>query len=941
MDRTWMYNTKRAHPTFLKEAGKFVDLAKAHAARENLRSIFCPCKGNIPEYGGSGIENEGIDFDLEDMLRHFEPEVLTGTRRGLDNWEALEKAAKELLYDEAKGCDKDYSVLRSVLELLRLKARHGWSDTSFNDLMDLLRVMLPKPNLLPTNTYEVKKLICPLSLGVQKIHACENHCLLYRKEFADLDSCPTCGTSRYKMDNGATDGEVVDKDDAPVDENKKIARMVMWYLPVKDRLKRLYSNRDDAELMRWHQEGRKIDGKIQHPADARQWKNFDALHPEFAKDPRNVKFALSTDGMNPFGDLSSTHSTWPVLLTMYNLPTWICQKRKYILLSILIQGPRQPGINVDVFLEPLMEDMQELWEEGLRMWDEYRREHFTLHAIIFIMINDLLANFSLSGQFKGKFGCLICIDKTSYKYLTSLTKGFYMRHRQFLPQRHRWRAKARLFDNTVGNFLAPETRTGRSIFELTKNIKVVFGKPKKKPVKRKKRTDQDTTDAPLDESNQPFKKNSIFFRCLHSVKVPTGFSANVRKLVSLKDLTISGYNAHDCHKMLTNDFDPEELGPLQSFAIETACQLEMFFPPAYFNMMEHLIVHIVPQIIEIGQLYLNQMWAYKRYMSVLKGYVRNRAHPEGSMIEGYTTKEVVECCIDYMKDAEPIGVTLPLHEGRLAGTGIVGKKRFYDEDFKDVAEAHSSILQQLAIVEPYIQEHMNEIRARNPRITDIWICKEQKQKFPEWLKEKDLPLGVSLEEKTLCRLANGPTSLVISWQGYDISGNRFYTMFKDRKSAAQNSGVRVEAFDTSGEKKSYYGIIQDIWELDYGLNIQILVLRCQWVRDTTNVFIDDYGLTVVDRSKLGHKDNPWVLAERVAHVFYVSDPSDDKMAIAVPGKQNIVGIDSIEDASDYNQYDDVPLFTDFPNRIKEVETSLDEDLFSSARKDGVSKIVKH
>jgi hypothetical protein len=135
--------------------------------------------------------------------------------------------------------------------------------------------------------------------------------------------------------------------------------------------------------------------------------------------------------MNPFGDLSSTHSTWPVLLTVYNLPTWICQKRKYILLSILIQGPRQPGINIDVFLEPLMEDMQELWEEGLRMWDEYRREHFTLHAIIFVTINDLPANFSLSGQFKGKFGCLICIDKTSYKYLTSSTKGVYMRHRRF------------------------------------------------------------------------------------------------------------------------------------------------------------------------------------------------------------------------------------------------------------------------------------------------------------------------------------------------------------------------------------------------------------------------------------------------------------------------------------------------------------------------------
>ncbi len=43
-------------------------------------------------------------------------------------------------------------------------------------------------------------------------------------------------------------------------------------------------------------------------------------------------------------------------------------------------------------------------------------------------------------------------------------------------------------------------------------------------------------------------------------------------------------------------------------------------------------------------------------MVVMKGYVRNRAHPEGSMIEGYTTEEVIECYADYIKDGKPIGV---------------------------------------------------------------------------------------------------------------------------------------------------------------------------------------------------------------------------------------------------------------------------------------------
>jgi hypothetical protein len=64
--------------------------------------------------------------------------------------------------------------------------------------------------------------------------------------------------------------------------------------------------------------------------------------------------------MNPFGENRTVHSTWPVILMMYNLPTCLCHKRKYLMLSILIQGPKQAGIDIDVFLELVMEDMVKL-----------------------------------------------------------------------------------------------------------------------------------------------------------------------------------------------------------------------------------------------------------------------------------------------------------------------------------------------------------------------------------------------------------------------------------------------------------------------------------------------------------------------------------------------------------------------------------------------------
>jgi hypothetical protein len=77
--------------------------------------------------------------------------------------------------------------------------------------------------------------------------------------------------------------------------------------------------------------------------------------------------------MNLFGDRTSTHSTWPVILTTYNLHTWLCQKRKYLLLSIVIQDPKHPGIDIDIFLENMMQEMETLLKEGIDIIDGFTR----------------------------------------------------------------------------------------------------------------------------------------------------------------------------------------------------------------------------------------------------------------------------------------------------------------------------------------------------------------------------------------------------------------------------------------------------------------------------------------------------------------------------------------------------------------------------------------
>jgi hypothetical protein len=85
-----------------------------------------------------------------------------------------------------------------------------------------------------------------------------------------------------------------------------------------------------------------------------------------------------------------------------------------------------------------------------------------------------------------------------------------------------------------------------------------------------------------------------------------------------------------------------ELDDLKTYMIETMCMLEMCFPPSFFDMQEHLMIHLMDQIHTLSLLYLHNMFSYERFLAVLKAYVRNRAHPKGSIMEGYTTEEVIK-----------------------------------------------------------------------------------------------------------------------------------------------------------------------------------------------------------------------------------------------------------------------------------------------------------
>ncbi|KAL0551479.1 hypothetical protein IC582_010567 [Cucumis melo] len=112
-----------------------------------------------------------------------------------ENFEELVDDAKKPLYPNCTN----FTKISTLIKLYNLKAKFGWSDKIFTELLQLICNILPTPNECTTSTYEAKKILCTLGKKDEKIHACRNDCCLFMKELFDANVCPSCGMSRWKF----------------------------------------------------------------------------------------------------------------------------------------------------------------------------------------------------------------------------------------------------------------------------------------------------------------------------------------------------------------------------------------------------------------------------------------------------------------------------------------------------------------------------------------------------------------------------------------------------------------------------------------------------------------------------------------------------------------------------------------------------------------------
>ncbi|KAL5569773.1 hypothetical protein UlMin_026348 [Ulmus minor] len=859
--------------------------------------IKCPCRRCLNNASHqledleSHIFRNGFMFGYNQWIHHGEPATanagttVAGPSGGIherdEMFDVLDDIISEDADEDAVGGPSSNDQYDDLFAALRSELYPGWTNKSFDELLKLLKLAFPKIDLVESH-YEAKKLMTKMGLRYSSIHVCKNDCALFWKENSLKDTCPVCSESRWKLQSGKRSG-------------KNVPHKVLRYFPVGPRLKRLFATSKTAKLMRWHSTGKSKDNDVmRHPVDGKSWQEFDKRHPQFAGDVRNVRLGLAADGFNPFGNMSLSYSMWPVVLTTYNLPPWICMKAEYLMLSLLIPGPQSPGKDMDVFLRPLIDELKELWVHGLDTRDTaYENGVFRMRAALLWTINDFPARSSLSGwSGQGYRACPTCNEDTPS--MRVIGKTAYFGHRRFLATNHHWRSNLQ-FDGRTERKRPPRRFSTTNILEQLRRVKT--GIPGKHPnyggVKRKRGDDElnwrkksifyelpywatielkhnldvmhieknvcdsllgtlladphkskDTDNARRDlaklgirhelhlfeDGNKLMKpaadytfseaNRRKFCRFIRSVKFPDGFASNMSKKVAQNDSRLLGLKSHDCHvimqrllpvgcrslvtkniwstivelctffkQLCASTVNVSDMVEAQKQLVLILCKLERIFPPAFFDIMIHLVLHLPEEAILGGPVHMRWMYPFERYLKRLKDYVRNAAKPEGSIAEGYVVDEALTFCSRYFDDVET---------------------RFNRPDRNDDG-MHPT--RQLSIYAMH--------RMQAPEVTTELL---------------------SLSSKT--------NMVVSSYPACIVNGVRFVTHDRDVRLRTQNSGVSVPG---TGQEM-FYGQLQQILEFSYLNGFSVVLFS-------------------IDINGEAYKDDQFILASQAKQVFYVADPS--------------------------------------------------------------------
>ncbi|KAF7141455.1 hypothetical protein RHSIM_Rhsim06G0076200 [Rhododendron simsii] len=569
-----------------------------------------------------------------------------------------------------------------------------------------------------------------------------------------------------------------------------------------------------------------------HPADGDEWKEFDIQHPEFALEPHNVRLGIAIDGFNPFGNMDNSYSIWPVILIPYNLPPWLIMKEPFLMLSLLIPRDKQPGIDIDVYMQPLKDELKELWNNGALTYDASSGESFQMRVTMWWTVHDWPAFGDISGwRTKGHYACYPCNDEPFYESLRSKTA--YLNHRAYFPNNHPERRKKAAYDGKSEERKRSLELPVHKIEEQLKNVpKISFGKD---PSNRKRpRYEPNWTKVSI-LYDMPCCKNRKLLHNIDVMHVEKNFGEALWETM----LGIEGKNK-DTDKARN---DLEDRGIRKELWLT-----QLKYPDGYATNIS-------------------------RFLGKLKRFLSNRARPEGSIVEAYIVKKCITFCSMYLDGVETAHNRPERNEDlgvRRQGLTVftetarpilpITRDGQMSQELRDIA--HWFLLYNSPELEKYLEYvllliilyiiHMNRLRVEeSPEATDeLWS------------------------------LANGPNLLVKEYSGCIINGVKFHTREVDDCRTSQNSGVLVVG-DHEGEMHDFYGHLSKVWEFGYRCSNKVVLFQCEWYNTgntgRTRTIRTDAHCTSIDVTSRWYQSDPFVLRSQAKQVFYLNDTKWGKL----------------------------------------------------------------
>ncbi|KAL0373220.1 UNVERIFIED_CONTAM: hypothetical protein Scaly_1003600, partial [Sesamum calycinum] len=388
-----------------------------------------------------------------------------------------------------------------------------------------LHFFLVHPNPQPVGA-------CSFVPTYEKIHTCKNGCMLYWKDNIRLEYCKFCGDPRYKPT----------RDRNP--QCKKSPFSVLRYLPLIPQPQRLYASPTTAEHMTWRACYQIEEGSMCHPSDAEAWRHFDQSYLDFTVEPHNVTLTLCTNGFAPHRSHGRIYSCWPVILTPYNLPPGMCMKPEYLFLMLVIPGPSSPKRRIDVYLEPLIEELLQLWHVGVLTHDHATNQAFMMRATLMWTVNYLSAYGMASGwsttveeplTYPPGYGNVHKWIKKSIFLDLLYWNTHLIRHN--LDVMH---IEKNVFDNIFNTVMDIEGKTKDNL-NAHKDLKNICNGPELEVDERRPNA---TPKVAYTLTKEQKKKICEWVRGL---RFPDGYSSNVARYVDIANLRLHGMKNHDCH----------------------------------------------------------------------------------------------------------------------------------------------------------------------------------------------------------------------------------------------------------------------------------------------------------------------------------------------------------------------------------------------------------